>query len=745
MKITQLNISEFGRLKNTQITLSDGINIIGGDNESGKSTVMLFIRFMFYGLPKKSQKNNMRERSLSFESHRAAGSMLISKDGREYRIERTVTGTTRPNETLKIFDMQSGELIFGEPWELFLGVAADVFESSCAVHQAKASGIDKASAGRALENILASADESIDVSSALDAIDKVRREYKLNRGEGGILYETGREIAELESKKARATEKQLEINRLSSNLAKLEEDLRAAVTDKETAEIALDIAKKAQILARFDALGQKQRDKEALEDELIALQQQFPYKNIAPTAQTAADVENAAQSLRLARQKLEARKDEHQALIKKAGTNFPLSDKGGEIQAEGGAKAILAKANAAKKHSKLLTGFGLAAIIAAVACVTVSLKYLIFIGATAILAILAVILFVSSAKKRTEVKKICERYAQSFDTLGDYLEKCSNDFTALQSTSHEITVAAAKLEAAEQDLSAAQNALATLVFDANASTEELISSSAKICADIRALCAAKNELNLKIAACDALISSNVTALAEYDEMTLRAELYEKLDTAMDVSAAERALAFAISKKDSITRNIGVVRENLAASRGSVGQDPLTLGDKISALKEQLAARTRYFDALMLAKDTIERASDALSGNVTPEISRKASEIMELVSGGRHPALRTTKQLELSVDEDGFGYSADLLSEGARDAAYIALRISLMLRIFGDQLPPLMLDDALCQFDDSRASVMIGLIAKLSELPLQSIIFTCHSREVSICEQKGIPHTYTRLN
>ena len=222
------------------------------------------------------------------------------------------------------------------------------------------------------------------------------------------------------------------------------------------------------------------------------------------------------------------------------------------------------------------------------------------------------------------------------------------------------------------------------------------------------------------------------------------ELYEKLDTAMDVSAAERALAFAISKKDSITRNIGVVRESLAASRGSVGQDPLTLGDKISALKEQLAARTRYFDALMLAKDTIERASDAMSGNVTPEISRKASEIMELVSGGRHPALRTTKQLELSVDEDGFGYSADLLSEGARDAAYIALRISLMLRIFGNQLPPLMLDDALCQFDDNRASVMIGLIAKLSELPLQSIIFTCHSREVSICEQKGIPHTYTHL-
>ena len=147
---------------------------------------------------------------------------------------------------------------------------------------------------------------------------------------------------------------------------------------------------------------------------------------------------------------------------------------------------------------------------------------------------------------------------------------------------------------------------------------------------------------------------------------------------------------------------------------------------------------------MLAKQTIERASDAMSGNVTPEISQRASEIMELISEGRHPALRTTKQLELSVDEDGFGFSAELLSEGARDAAYIALRISLMLHIFRDQLPPLMLDDALCQFDDGRAKIMIELISKLSELPLQSIIFTCHARERSICDENGIRHTYRIL-
>ena len=747
MKITQLNISEFGRLKNTQITLDDGINIIGGDNESGKSTVMLFIRFMFYGLPKKSQKNNMRERSLSFDTHRAAGSMLISKDGREYRIERTVTGTTRPNETLKILDMQSGEFITGEPWELFLGVGADVFESSCAVHQAKAAGIDKAGASRALENILASADESIDVSGILDGIDKVRREYKLNRGEGGILYEISREIAELESKKQRATEKQLEINRLSANLEKLEDELNSANADKDNAEIALDIAKKAQILARFDELEQKRQDKEMLEDELKQLEEKFPYKNIIPSEQTASDIENAVQGVRLARTKLESRKDEHKVLIQKAETDFPLASTGEKINADGGAEFVFAGAHSAHKNSKRLTKLVIAsACISAISAIT-AFAFMFLISTAVIFAVLAVILAIQSAKKRAEVKEICNKYGQDFDTLGDYLKKCENDFKGLKDTSHEITVAAAKLEAAEQDLSAAQNTLAAFARGTNADTDknELVSICTKICADIRALCVAKNALNLRVAACDALISNHKASLAEYDENNLRAELGTKIDTAMDVAAAERALAFAISKKDSLTRNIGLVRENLAASRASAGLDPMELGDKISDLKQTFEKRSRYFDALMLAKDTIERASDAMSGNVTPEISRKASEIMELVSGGRHPALHTTKQLELSVDEDGFGFSADLLSEGARDAAYIALRISLMLRIFGDQLPPLMLDDALCQFDDGRAGKMIGFISELTRLPLQSIIFTCHAREAKICEENGISYTYTRLN
>lgn len=52
MKILNLKINNFGKLSNKEIKLEDGINIIYGENESGKSTLLKFIMGMFYGLSK---------------------------------------------------------------------------------------------------------------------------------------------------------------------------------------------------------------------------------------------------------------------------------------------------------------------------------------------------------------------------------------------------------------------------------------------------------------------------------------------------------------------------------------------------------------------------------------------------------------------------------------------------------------------------------------------------------------------
>ena len=50
MKIRELIIKNFGKFSNQDILLDDGINILYGENESGKSTLHAFIRGMLFGM-----------------------------------------------------------------------------------------------------------------------------------------------------------------------------------------------------------------------------------------------------------------------------------------------------------------------------------------------------------------------------------------------------------------------------------------------------------------------------------------------------------------------------------------------------------------------------------------------------------------------------------------------------------------------------------------------------------------------
>jgi len=55
--IKNIVIKGFGKIGNLEIKPEDGVNVIYGDNETGKSTIQWFIRGMFYGLKGGREKN----------------------------------------------------------------------------------------------------------------------------------------------------------------------------------------------------------------------------------------------------------------------------------------------------------------------------------------------------------------------------------------------------------------------------------------------------------------------------------------------------------------------------------------------------------------------------------------------------------------------------------------------------------------------------------------------------------------
>lgn len=61
MRIDNLKINAYGNIKNKDISLNKGINIIHGANESGKSTLLSYIVNSFYGISKTKDGREMSD------------------------------------------------------------------------------------------------------------------------------------------------------------------------------------------------------------------------------------------------------------------------------------------------------------------------------------------------------------------------------------------------------------------------------------------------------------------------------------------------------------------------------------------------------------------------------------------------------------------------------------------------------------------------------------------------------------
>ncbi len=91
MKINKLKINSFGKIKNKEIELKDGINIFYGKNETGKSTILNFIYNSFYGISKNKKGRILSdyEKYKPWEGEEFSGKVQYELDNKEkYEIYR---------------------------------------------------------------------------------------------------------------------------------------------------------------------------------------------------------------------------------------------------------------------------------------------------------------------------------------------------------------------------------------------------------------------------------------------------------------------------------------------------------------------------------------------------------------------------------------------------------------------------------------------------------------------------------
>ena len=109
MRLLELHIDGFGKFHDRTISFNDGINIIYGKNEAGKSTLHTFIRGMLFGIERgrgRAAKNDLYTKYEPWvNSGTYEGWLRLEKDGTIYRIERRFR---KENKSLKIINETKG-------------------------------------------------------------------------------------------------------------------------------------------------------------------------------------------------------------------------------------------------------------------------------------------------------------------------------------------------------------------------------------------------------------------------------------------------------------------------------------------------------------------------------------------------------------------------------------------------------------------------------------------------------------
>ena len=170
-------------------------------------------------------------------------------------------------------------------------------------------------------------------------------------------------------------------------------------------------------------------------------------------------------------------------------------------------------------------------------------------------------------------------------------------------------------------------------------------------------------------------------------------------------------------------------DQMAGQLRSAG-DVVALRSAAEKLRADITNAEKEYAAIRLAMEALEKANQQLQTRFSPALGRRTGEIFSALTEGAYDAVVLDRELSLSAVPAGDSQYRDLsyLSAGATDQLYLAARLAISeLVLPKEKKVPLVLDDALANFDDQRCKTALKWL-KDEAKDRQVILFTCHSRE-----------------
>lgn len=718
MYIRRLIIDDFGAWQKRSVDLTDGFNLITGKNESGKSTLCAFIKYVFYGF----NDSKERERHVNFNTMRASGSVELDMDGQYYLVFRKDGEKGKSKVIVTRADgseFEDWKLSADTPGDYFFGIPEKLYSRSIYVSQIGGAAPDGASAS-AISNLLLSGDEAVNLKNATGKLDSFRRSLQLKKGRGGLIHDTEDKIAELKDEYELSLDAKRKCEGLSSEIRDTEDHLVSLKAELGEAEKAKSIARSRKLISYIQEENHLKNELSRVKYAFKHLTEANTYKGFCPNEDYLSNVKTLESEASLREQTCESLKQRMIESENERNARIPKEYK--QFLALGRTKGIQEAHNAFKRKINLFALLAALFYVCALAFLVAAFFKPIFTAPMALALFAGTVLtyFLISTNKKLkafllslspdklsyeEVCAACEEYEAYRATESSSISKAYNAELELLSQKHEELEALAE-KWGKSSLSEAKQAYLTFT-------------------------AALAELDQKALSIENALGINRAHLSAYSEKDREAALSfteEELDEKVTEISDDR-LSFLKHSVSTLEDQLNSLKISLASSGFDSG-DPAKTLCMIDEEKKRLSELTETFEAVNLAITALSDAEISIRETVSPYLSEHSGAYFSEITNGKYPRLLLDTSLDLKYVSPEYStpISKEHLSGGSADLAWLCLRLALHKKLSGSRPLPLILDECLVYFDDERLEKILSLLKDLSSSGTQIILFSASSRE-----------------
>lgn len=718
MRIIKLRAS-FGKLRG-ELNLEKGFNLLCLPNEAGKSTWSAFLVAMLYGVDTSERANAAnqglpaKERYKPWDGAAMEGAAELEWNGRRITIERTTTGRV-PMGAFRAYETDSGlavpELTAENCGAVLCGAERSVFERTAFIRQLGLPVTGDAALEKRLGALVATGEEG---GKSYLELEKELRGIK-NRliGRAGrvprlterafAVQKTLAELRTLQENALRLTARREEAEREHTRLTELQTRVTRAQTAQKRAAL-LDLIRKEQ---EQEARCRRLRETvEALPEE--------------------ADLKELRHGLLQAESELQTARIEAAfgfgEPVKPVSRHFAAMD-GEEAKAKAASEAAeYERLRSVKKPRPLLPLLLCAVLLSAGAglCLVSLPAGFAVLGAGAA-ALVASLIFLArgDARARESLHRselILTRYG-----VGD----CSELTALAERYAQELEEYNRARTEAEKRKAAAEAAVRT----AQEKIAALMAKTARFAPDCKNAEDCREAISAALRARESL-ETETRALDGIRQQCASMRLI--LGEAEDIPEDREALTYDTAKLAYELRQAAQRLEELttqcAALQGAISAkgDAVALEAEAERLAEDLSSAREQSEAVDLALVALRSADETLRSRFSPQITAEAGRLLARLTEEKYPNVLLEPDMRLSVREaEGTVMRpAAAMSCGTADQMYLALRLAMCHRLLRSDAP-LILDDALVNFDDARAAAALRLLREEAQ-DRQVVLFTCRT-------------------